>query len=144
MYSFIFVSHADLGASLVRTAEFIMKEEFAGRYEVFSIDYSMLADMNRIRELLEKAVDRFAGLGHQVVIFVDIFGGSPSNVSFTLVKREGVDVVTGVSLPMVIYAFEHRDASVPIARMVEGILQAGRENLIGAKKLLDKESRGPA
>lgn len=141
MFSFIFVTHADLGASLVRTAEFIMQEDFKERCEVFSIDYSMLADMNRIKEMLEQAVDRFAGKGHKVVIFVDIFGGSPSNVAFTFVKREGVDVITGVSLPMVIYAFEHREHDMTVAQMAAGIIQTGEDNLIGAKKLLEKEGR---
>ena len=141
MFSFIFITHADLGASLVRTAQFIMQEDFKERCEVFSIDYSMLADMNRIKTLLEQSVDRFVGNGHKVVIFVDIFGGSPSNVAFTFVKREGVDVVTGVSLPMVIYAFEHRDHPLSVAQMAAGIIQTGEDNLIGAKKLLEKEGR---
>lgn len=141
MFSFIFVTHADLGASLVRTAEFIMKEDFKERYEIFSIDYSMLADMNRIKELLEKAADRFLGMKHRVIIFVDIFGGSPSNVAFTFVKREGIDVITGASLPMVIYAFEHRDDTMTVAQMTAGIIQTGEDNLISAKKLLEKENR---
>ena len=141
MFSFIFITHADLGASLVKTAQFIMQEDFKERCAVFSIDYSMLADMNRIKEMLEKAVDRYLGEKHKVIIFVDIFGGSPSNVAFTFVKREGVDVITGVNLPMVIYSFEHRDHDLTISQMAAGIIQTGEDNLIGAKKLLEKENR---
>jgi PTS system mannose-specific IIA component len=141
MFSFIFVTHSDLGASLVRTAEFIMQEDFKERCEAFSIDYSMLADMNRIKELLERSVDRFLGMKHKVIIFVDIFGGSPSNVAFTFVKRDGVDVITGVNLPMVIYAFEHREHPMTITQMAAGIIQSGDDNLISAKKLLEKENR---
>jgi len=143
MYSFVFVSHGDLGESLVRTAASIMKEDFTGRYEIFSIDYSMLAEMDHIKDLLEKAVARFTRGGYRVVIFVDIFGGSPSNVSFALVKREDIDVIAGANLPMVVYAFEHRNDEVPLAQMVEGILQAGRENLVSAKKLLEKKGGKP-
>ncbi len=144
MYCFIVVSHADLAVSLVKTAEFIMKADFSDRYQVFSIDYSMLADMNRIKEEIERALDRFVAMGRKVVIFVDIFGGSPANVSFTLVKREEVDVVTGVNLPMLIYAFEHCDDAVSVSHLVEGILQAGKEHLISAKKLLEKQGKVPA
>lgn len=141
MYCFIVVGHADLAVSLVKTAEFIMKADFSERCKVFSIDYSMLADMNSIKEEIERALDRFVEAGRRVIIFVDIFGGSPANVSFTLVKKEGVDVVTGVSLPMLIYAFEHCDDAVPVSRMVDGILQAGRDHLISAKKLLEKQGK---
>lgn len=144
MYSFIVVCHADLAASLVKAAEFIMKADFSDRCQVFSIDYSMLADMNRIKEEIEGALNRFVETGRKVIIFVDIFGGSPANVSFTLVKREGVDVVTGVSLPMIIYAFEHSGDAMPVSRMVEGILLAGREHLISAKKLLEKQGKVPS
>ncbi|HNT27239.1 MAG TPA: hypothetical protein PKH10_03575 [bacterium] len=141
MFSFIFVTHGDLGASLVRTAEFIMNERFDDRCETFSLDYSMLADMDRIKELLERSVDRIVTKGHRAIVFVDIFGGSPSNVAFTFAKRDEVDILSGVNLPMVIYAFEHRDAPVSIAELTAGILQSGDESLISAKKLLEKEHR---
>ena len=141
MFSFIFVTHGDLGASLVRTAEFIMNERFDDRCETFSLDYSMLADMDRIKGLLERSVDRIVANGHRAIVFVDIFGGSPSNVAFTFAKRDDVDIISGVNLPMAIYAFEHRNATMPIAELTAGILQSGDESIISAKKLLEKERR---
>lgn len=141
MYSFVFVTHGKLGETLVKTAEFIMNADFSDRIDAFSIDYSMISDMNKIQEAIQKASERSAEKKHKVIIFVDIFGGSPSNVAFTLSKRDNVDIISGVNLPMVIYAFEHMDKDISISDLVEGIVQSGADNIISAKKLIENKEK---
>ncbi len=141
MYAFLFITHGNLGESVVRTAEFIMNDTFADHYRLFSIDYSMLSDMNRIQEDLGRTVDEFVAKQRKVVLFVDIFGGSPANVAFTYSKREHVDIISGINLAMVIYAFEHYRDDRPVADLVAGVMQAGRDNIVSAKKLLESRER---
>ncbi|MBN2265759.1 MAG: PTS sugar transporter subunit IIA, partial [Candidatus Aminicenantes bacterium] len=51
----------------------------------------------RINQSL-KRVDQKSG----VVIFTDMFGGTPSNLRFSFYKENSVEIVTGVNLPMLI------------------------------------------
>lgn len=141
MYSFMFVTHGKLGETLVQTAEFIMHRDFSERTAVFSIDYTMLSDMNNIQETIQKKAEKFMADGSKVLIFVDIFGGSPSNVAFTLSKMKDVDIISGVNLPMVIFAFEHIDTDIELSELVTGITQSGGDNIISAKRLLESRER---
>ncbi|MFO7735406.1 MAG: hypothetical protein R6W70_04225, partial [bacterium] len=126
----------NLGEALVRTAEFIINEDLSNRYEVFSIDYSMIKNMDTVRSSLEEAVDNFVKKNYKVIVFVDIFGGSPSNVAFTLSKQENVDIISGVNLPMVLYAFDKVDSSIDLMDMVQGAVESAKNNINSAKKLL--------
>ncbi len=142
MFSFLLITHGELGQTLVRTAEFIMKGNYTERTKVVSIDYSMLPDMDKLQEEIRKSVEKRIRAGEKVIIFVDIFGGSPSNVAFTLAKKENVDIVSGVNLPMVIYAFEHMDdEECDLSEMVAGIVQCGSDSQMSAKKLLMARER---
>jgi len=141
MFAILFVTHGTLGESLVKTAEFIMAKDLSERTEIFTIDYSMLSDMDNIRDAIEKSSERWLGKGYKVLLFVDIFGGSPSNVAFTLSKRESLDIVSGVNLPMTINAFENMDSDMEISELVAGIVQSGNDSIISAKNLLINRDR---
>ena len=43
-----------------------------------------------------------ADRGHGVLVLTDMFGGTPSNMSLSFVEGAGIEVVTGVNLPMLI------------------------------------------
>lgn len=136
MYAFVFITHDNLGKALVRTAEFIINEDLSNRYEIFSIDYSMIKNMDTVRLNLEKAVDNFVNKNYKVIVFVDIFGGSPSNIAFTMSKQKNVDIISGVNLPMVLYAFDKVDSSIDLMDMVQGAVESAKNNINSAKKLL--------
>ncbi len=136
MYSFVFVTHGKLGEALIHTAEFIMKQDMTERAKVFSVDYSMLSDMNKLQEEISLTVDAMLAKNHKVVVFVDLFGGSPSNLAFTLAKKENVDIISGANLPMVIQTFEKMDSDQDITEFISSVVQCGSESIVSAKKLL--------
>ncbi|MBP5434719.1 hypothetical protein J6Z39_02735 [bacterium] len=140
MYSFVFITHGDLGKTLFEIASEIMDVDIRERAEFFTIDFSMAAELNDMQVNLEKAVGSFIEKGSKVVIFVDIFGGSPSNVAFSFAKNESVDVLSGVNLPMVMYALEHRDSGEEIEKMVDGIIRSGSQNITSARNLIKKRA----
>ena len=87
MYSCFFVTHGELGEMLVSTANMILKEDADDRVKIFSVDYSMLPDMQKIQKNVEIAIDLEIKKSRKVILFTDIFGGSPSNLAFTFSKR---------------------------------------------------------
>jgi PTS system mannose-specific IIA component len=139
MYSYIFITHGNMGREILGTAQKIMEEEIDGRHSIFSIDFSMAKELDVIKSEIKSCLDGYLKNGHKVIIFVDLFGGSPSNVAYTIAKHENVDVVSGINLPMIMYSIEHMESSKNLYEMVEGIMKSGTQNITSAKKLLNKK-----
>jgi len=138
MYSFVFITHGELGSTLLSIASRIMDIDVSDRTGFFSIEFSMAAELDKMKTNLESKINEFLAKGHKVIILVDIFGGSPSNMALSLAKKENVDVVSGVNLSMVMYSLEHRDDDYDIRTMVDGIIRSSRQNITSAKQLLEK------
>lgn len=138
MYSFVFITHGELGNTLLDIASRIMDIDVKDRTAFFSIEFSMVTELDGMKANLEKTIDTFLEKGHKVIILVDLFGGSPSNIALSLAKKEDVDVISGVNLSMVMYALEHRDNDIDIAAMVDDMIRSARQNITGAKQLLAK------
>ena len=93
----IVVSHGKLGEELINALSIILGE--APNIEAISIGwYDDVEDSKRKINLSLKRVDQKNG----VVIFTDMFGGTPSNLSFTFQKDGQIEIITGVNLPMLI------------------------------------------
>ena len=138
MYSFVFITHGELGSTLLNVASRIMDIDVSDRTGFFSIEFSMVTELDSMKTSLENMIDGFLQKGHKVIILVDLFGGSPSNIALSLAKKEDVDVISGLNLSMVMYSLEHRDDDTDIRTMVEGIIRSARQNITGAKQLLEK------
>jgi PTS system mannose-specific IIA component len=93
----IIVCHGRMAEELLNALTIILGE--APNIEAISIGwYDDVEDSKkRINQSL-KRVDQKSG----VVIFTDMFGGTPSNLSFSFFKENSVEIVTGVNLPMLI------------------------------------------
>ena len=138
MYSFVFITHGELGSTLLNIASRIMDIDVSDRTGFFSIEFSMVTELDSMKNNLENMIEGLLQKGHKVIIMVDIFGGSPSNIALSLAKKEDVDVVSGVNHSMVMYSLEHRDDDTDIRTMVDGIIRSARQNITGAKQLLEK------
>jgi len=93
----VVVTHGQLATELLNAAEMIVGD--LPRFTAVSIGWH--DDVTVAREAIEAAVrkvDRGAG----VLLLTDMFGGTPSNLSLSLLEAGTVEVVTGVNLPMLI------------------------------------------
>jgi len=139
MYSYIFITHGNLGGEILETAQTIMEEDLTEHCSVFSLDFSMAKKLDEIKAEIKECLNDYLKKKRKVIIFVDLFGGSPSNVAYTIAKNKDVDVVSGLNLPMVMYSIEHMDSSKELDEMVDGIMRSGTHNITSAKKLLNKK-----
>ena len=76
-----------------------------------------------------------------VIIFTDMFGGTPSNISLLFLEKGRVEVVTGVNLPMVVkFASMQRDAR-DVASLAHVIMEKGSKAIRVASDLLAAEKK---
>jgi len=126
----IIVTHLDYGSALLRAAEMI-----AGPVQdctCIQVDSSL--EVGETVSRLKEAVDRLNN-GKGVLVLTDMFGGTPTNLSLSLLgSRADVEVLTGVNLPMLLRVLSNR--KLELAKMAELALKAGCEGIIAAGKVL--------
>jgi PTS system mannose-specific IIA component len=79
-------------------------------------------------------------VNHGVLVLTDMFGGTPSNVSLSLLDAGKVEVISGVNMPMLLHAATNRDDSVSLADLAKSTAASGRKNIVIAGALLDDGS----
>lgn len=126
----VLVTHGRLGDELLEAARHIVGE--LPHLTVVALGWSndVAESRKRIAEAA-KAVD--AGQG--VIILTDMFGGSPSNLAMPLLKKDQVEIVTGVNLPMVIKMANQASAD-SLAELARKVRDQGRKHISIAGELL--------
>ncbi len=72
------------------------------------------------------------------LVFTDMFGGSPSNISMAYLDKDMVEVISGVNLPMLLKAFTMRmDSSNTLDQIAKESAAAGRNSIKVAGELLN-------
>lgn len=100
----VVVTHGQLATELVNSAEMIVGD--LPQFAAVSIGWH--DDVDQAREEIGRAIQRVAasagGTAEEpadVLVLTDMFGGTPANLAVTYVSPH-VEVITGVSLPMLI------------------------------------------
>ena len=73
--------------------------------------------------------------GDGVVLLTDMFGGTPSNLAISMMDRKGVEVLSGVNLPMLVKLAKVRSAQ-PLGEVVQCAQAAGRKYIASASDVL--------
>ncbi len=136
MISALIVTHGNLAHELLNAAQRI--ESGIHGIEAVPLEWNESVDdaREKIRQALER-VDTDSG----VIIFTDMFGGTPSNISLSFLDRGHVEIVTGVNLPMVVKFASLQDDSKDVAALAHVISEKGSKAIRVASDLLGAERR---
>ena len=94
-----------------------------------------------MRSQIEKAI-REVDQGRGVLVLVDMFGGTPSNLSLAFLEENRIEVVTGLNLPMLVKVAEIRQP-VSVAELAAIARDYGRRNISVASEILAaRDDRG--
>ena len=131
MIGIVVVTHGRLAEELVAAAEHVV-----GPLEnCVAISIGPDDDMERRREDIQKAVSE-TDSGDGVVILTDMFGGTPSNLSISLLDKGKVEVIAGANLPMMIKLAESRSES-ELDELASAAEQAGKRYIAVASQIMD-------
>jgi PTS system mannose-specific IIA component len=130
MIEYIIITHGSLALELLKTCEMIIGKQD----RVYIITVQTGASLQNIADELDKIIENSKENG--IIIFTDMFGGSPSNIAMSYLKNDDVEVVTGVNLPMLIKAFALRQESESIGEISKLCAEAGKNSIRIAKELL--------
>ena len=134
MIGVVLVSHGDLVSELLRAAEII-----AGKIEnTVTVDISPKMGMEEIHTAVEAAI-RAVDTGKGVLLLIDMFGGTPSNIGLSFLATHQVEVVTGVNLPMMVKLPVARQ-TMSLPELAKYLLEYGQRNITNPGDMLKKKA----
>lgn len=130
MVGLVVVSHGDLSKGLASSIALI-----AGEYKnmiTLSLEKNDNAEEfhNEILNSVKK-VDE----GDGVIIFTDVLGGTPSNLSTLVARRNDLFCLTGMNLPMLIEFVMLAEDDLPLKELAERCLEAAAAGLRMTNKI---------
>jgi PTS system mannose-specific IIA component len=137
MIGIVIVTHSQLGEALIDAAEFITGSR---PHEAVSVSIDLNQNADRLREKVAagiKKVSRDQG----VLILTDMFGGTPSNISYSFLEEGRVEVLSGVNLPVLVHALDNR-GKMPLTELAASIEAFGRKSITLASSILKGNKRG--
>ncbi len=131
----VVVSHGQLGEEMIHTAEMIVGQI----PNIIAVSIDVTTDVELSREQIRQAIQEVNN-GSGVVIFTDMFGGTPSNISLSFLDEKNVEVITGVNLAMLIQLSTlHKEE--PFQETVQLLKQRGQENIHIASEFLKQRGK---
>lgn len=126
----VLVTHGDLATAFLAALQHIVGPQT----NVAAICIGPDDDVEARRAEILDALGRVdAGKGS--VVMTDMFGGTPSNLALSALGRDGVEVIAGVNLPMLIKFASVRTTST-LADAVRAVQEAGRKYINVASSFL--------
>jgi PTS system mannose-specific IIA component len=129
----VIVSHGKLAEELLNALTIIIGE--AVNIEAISIGW--YDDVDESKKKIDESLKRI-DQKNGIVIFTDMFGGTASNLSFSFLKNNQVEIITGVNLPMLI-KFVSLQRSNNLKEVVKKVVEQGKKNIHLASALLSSK-----
>ena len=137
MIGIVIVTHAQLGEALIEAAEFILGQRPAA-IESITIDLSENAE--KLRAKIVQGIKKVAGQ-NGVLILTDMFGGTPSNLSYSFLEEGRLEVLSGVNLPILIQAVNLRKKDIELGQLAADLEVFGKKSISLASGILKGNKR---
>ena len=138
MIGIVIVTHSQLGEALIGAAEFIIGHR-PEAIESISIDLSENAE--KLRAKIAKGIKKVEG-PEGILILTDMFGGTPSNLSYSFLEEGRIEVLSGVNLPILIQAASLRDKDMKLGELAAKLEVFGKKSISLASGILRGNKRG--
>lgn len=130
MVGILIITHGSLSCALAESCKL-----FCGEQEgIHALCLDPTDDVYEFRKCVGREIARLDN-GDGVLVFVDLFGGSPSNCAAANLKNSCYECVTGVNLPMLIEALNYR-SRCDLKELAEKSMIAGNESILNLRCII--------
>ncbi len=137
MVGIVIVTHGQLGEALVETAAII----FGSPPEsIISVSINLTEDMEKLKKRINSAI-KSVDSNKGILILTDMFGGTPSNLSYSFLEEGRIEVISGVNLPVLLKAINIRKKNMDLHLMAKTIETYGKKSISLASSILKGEKR---
>ena len=133
MIGLVLVTHGRLALEFIHAMEHVVGKQNQMEAICIGPDDKMDARRADIATAIAKV-----NSGQGVIILTDMFGGTPSNLSISLLQEGQVEVVAGLNLPMLVKLARVRK-DFPLLKAATAAQDAGRKYINIASQVLQGE-----
>ena len=133
MIGILIVTHGGLASEFQAALEHVVGPQ----QQLDTISIGPDDDVEARRQEILSAVRRL-DTGEGVILLTDMFGGTPSNLSISILDEANVEVIAGVNLPMLVRLASVRN-NTPLEKAVDLAKEAGRKYISVARQVLSGE-----
>jgi PTS system mannose-specific IIA component len=137
MIGVLLVTHGKLAEEL-RSAARTIQPEFS-RIVAVALEWNQTGE--DARERIAQGLAE-ADSGEGAVILTDMFGGTPTNLTLSFLKKDRVEIVTGVNLPMVLKCAALQASGKTLTEVAHLARDRGQRSISVASDLLADEESG--
>ncbi len=137
MIGIVIVTHGQLGEALIEAAAFILGSP---PESVAAVSINLNQKTDTLRTKIAEGMKQVDGK-KGILILTDMFGGSPSNLSYSFLEEGRVEVLAGVNLPIVIKAVDARK-QMTLGKLGEYLEEFGKKSISLASGILKGNKRG--
>ena len=138
MTGILTVTHGNFGQILTETVEFILDKKVDN---IFSVSVVANENPEILRKKIKQGINKVKS-DKGVIIFTDMFGGTPSNLSYSFLEEGAVEVISGLNLPLLLKAVTIRDKSAPLNELASTLIEHGKKSISLASGILNGKKRG--
>lgn len=136
MIGILLVTHANLGQALIETLEFISDKK---ETNLSAVSINIQEDPETLRKKIKKAISDVQ-TDNGVLILTDMFGGTPSNLSYSFLEEGRVEVISGVNLPILFRAVNSRP-KMKMEALTSVLVEHGKKSISLASDILKGTKR---
>ncbi len=123
MINILLVTHGNFGKELLKSSELII-----GQIEnAESISFQQGDSFESLMGRVEEAVGRLSG--NDLIVFTDMYGGSPFNAVSRTMKNNNFYHITGINFPLFIDIAVNRD-TYSLEEIAEKIIKNGKKSIV--------------
>ena len=136
MIGIVVVAHSHLADQFIAVTEHIVGKQ----PQLVAVAVQPDDNLEKRRHDILQAV-KSVDTGRGVVILTDMFGGTPSNLAFSVMGTAKLEVISGLNLPMIVKLVSVRE-EMPLEEAVLSAQESGRKYINVASNLLRKRAAG--
>lgn len=136
MIGIIVVTHNQLGDALIESAQFVL-----GRAPeaLSAVSVCLKDDPEAMRKKIAAAIKN-VNQKNGILLLTDMFGGTPSNLSYSFLDEGRIEVLSGVNLPILIKAINAREKQA-LPDLVHTLEKYGKRSISVASGILKGKPR---
>lgn len=131
MISILIVTHGQLGQALLDTSEIILAKK---PENVLAISIDLTQDVDLLHNKIVYALESLAS-ADGILILTDMFGGTPSNLSYSFMEEGKIEVIAGANLPMLVQSISWRKKK-PLEQLAHDLEEFGKKSISLASNIL--------
>ena len=135
MIGLVIVTHGSLAVEFRAALEHVVGPQ----EQIATIQIKPDDDGDERRQDIIRAIEA-VDTGEGVVVATDMFGGTPSNLSISVMDECNVEVIAGVNLPLLVKLATIRSDRL-ILEAIDEAKEAGRKYIRVASQLLDDKAK---